>query len=259
VKRSFVFLSAVVGFGGMLGLAGSTQAQTPGTPPPGAAPAAAPTARPTVAVFNMAAVMRDYGKAKYQVHLLNEKRVGMSGEIVKMKDEYVQLQKDAKTKADPKEQEKIGQRLVAIARIVEDKERDINKVLNEDASKIISDLYDDIKRVVDKTAEMNGYHIVFAYPDAVTEEEMRNPFLKELKLKPPAAQPFYVARHVDLTGVVIETLNKWFPAVDPRTGQPVDVSKLPQPGTASTGGPATGVAPAAGGAPPVTGGVPGRP
>ena len=253
MKRSFVFLSAVVGFGGMFGLASSTQAQQPGAPAPGATPA--PAARPTVAVFNMAAVMRDYHKAKYQVHQLNEKRVAMSGEVVKLKDEYINLQKQAKTQAVPAEQERIGKRLVEIARTVEDREREINTRLNDDASKIISDLYDDIKRVVDKTAEMNGYHIVFAYPDAVTDEEMKNPFLKELKLKPPAAQPFYVARHVDLTGVVIETLNKWFPAIDPKTGQPVDVSKLPQPGTASTGVPGAGAPPAAG--TPPAGAIPG--
>jgi Skp family chaperone for outer membrane proteins len=261
VKRSFVFLSAVVGFGGMLALASSgAQAQAPGGAPAPGAPPAAPTARPTVAVFNMAAVMRDYGKAKYQVNLLTEKRLGMSADIMKMKDEYIKLQTDAKNSKVPADQEKIGKRLVEIARVVEDREREINKVLNEDASKIISDLYDDIKRVVDKTAEMNGYHIVFAYPDAVTEDEMKNPYLKELKLKPPAAQPFYVARHVDLTGVVIETLNKWFPAVNAQ-GQPVDVSKLPQPGNATTGAPpAAGGAPA--GAPPagaIPGSVPGRP
>ena len=51
---------------------------------------------------------------------------------------------------------------------------------------IISKLYDQIKTVVDKTAEMNGYHIVFAYPDAVTDKEMNDPMVKELKLKPPA-------------------------------------------------------------------------
>ena len=68
--------------------------------------------------------------------------------------------------------------------------------------------------MVDKTAEMNGYHIVFAYPDAVTEKEINDPMVKELELKPPAAQPFFVAKHVDLTGVVVQTLNAWFPPVD---------------------------------------------
>ena len=249
MKRSFVYLSAAVGFGGMLLVASGSKAQPPG----GAPPTAAPAARPTVAVFNMAAVMRDYGKAKYQVYLLNEKRVAMSADVGKLKEEYMRIQIEGQKTQVPGRKEEISKKMVELARIVEDKEQVINKTLNEDASKIISDLYDDIKRVVDKTAEMNGYHIVFAYPDAVTEEEMKNPFLKELKLKPPAAQPFYVARHVDLTGVVIETLNKWFPPpIDPKTGQPVDVSKLPQPGVASPG-----AAPA--GAPPQPAGVPGGP
>src|SRR5205823_6981089 len=108
----------------------------------------------------------------------------------------------------------------------EDEIQKINEMRNGDASKIISDLYDDIKKVVDATAEMNGYHVVFAYPDAVTDEEKKNPFLKELKLKPPAAQPFYVARHVDLTGIVIQTLNAWNPAPPVPAEQP-----QPQPGT----------------------------
>ena len=87
-----------------------------------------------------------------------------------------------------------------MSRKIEDEDRKINKALNDEASAIISKLYDQIKTVVDKTAEMNGYHIVFAYPDAVTAKEMNDPMIKELKLKPPAAQPFFVAKHVDMTG-----------------------------------------------------------
>ena len=66
VKRAFVYLSALVGFGGMVYLAGGIHAQPPGgaAPPPAGQPPAAQQARPTIAVFNMAAVMRDYGKAK---------------------------------------------------------------------------------------------------------------------------------------------------------------------------------------------------
>ena len=63
--------------------------------------------------------------------------------------------------------------MLDLSRKIEDEESKINKTLNDDASAIISKLYDEIKTVVDKTAEMNGYHIVFAYPDAVTEKEMK--------------------------------------------------------------------------------------
>jgi len=200
----------------MLLLASSSNGQAPAgaTPPPaGGQPAPAPTARPTIAVFNMAAVMRDYGKAKYQVAMLNKKRNEMSKDLMAWRAEYIKLQQDSQNPgvvASVKEEN--GKRMVALARQIEDKDRDVNKTLNEDATKIISQLYDDIKTVVDKTAEMNGYHIVFAYPDAVTKEEQDSAMVKELKLKPPAASPFYVAKHVDLTGVVIQTLNAWYPS-----------------------------------------------
>ena len=247
MNRAFMYLSALVGCGGMVVLAGASQAQQPGAP--GAPPAAAqPQARPTVAVFNMAAVMRDYGKAKYQVYQLNQKRLAQSGDLSKWRAEYIQLQNDGSKTADPKMKEDIGRRMVDLARRIEDKDREINKMLNDDASAIIGQLYDDIKTVVDKTAEMNGYHIVFAYPDAVTPEEHKNPLLKELKLKPPAAQPFFVASHVDITGVVIQTLNKWYPAPDvPDTPPPAQPGQPGQPGTQP--GPQPGAPPQPGGPP----------
>jgi Skp family chaperone for outer membrane proteins len=271
VNRTFVYLAALVGFGGMIYLAGASQAQPgggpPGAPPPGA-PAPTAQSRPTIAVFNMAGVMRDYGKAKYQVWLLNKRRLEISGDLGKWRTDYIDTQKTAQATADPKLREQYTQKLVNLARLIEDKDREVNKTLNDEASKIISGLYDEIKTVVDKTAEMNGYHVVFAYPDAVTPEEQQNPFLKELKLKPPAAQPFYVSPQVDITGVVITTLNKWYPPRDAQNN-PVDVTKLPplenapQPGASApgTGAPSTvppggGVPGAPPGAPP---GVPGAP
>lgn len=235
MNRVFMYLSALVGLGGMFYLAGTSQAQPP------AAAAAQPTAqaRPTIAVFNMAAVMRDYGKAKFQVFQLNKKREDMSKDLVQWRGEYLKAQKDHAAAGDPKIKSDLEKKLVELARNIEDKDREINKALNDEASKIISQLYDDIKMVVDKTAEMNGYHIVFAYPDAVTDEEKKSPYLKELKLKPPAAQPFYVAPQVDVTGVVVATLNKWYPApAVPDTPPPATPGNSGVPGT---GAPGTGI------------------
>jgi len=240
VKRVYVYLSALVGLGGAIFLAGAGRAQQPG------APAAAPPAgRPSVAVFNMAAVMRDYGKAKYQVWELNEERKKMSGDLVQWRAEYVKNQQSMTQTPDPQLKEGFGKKMLELQRLIEDKDRDINKVLNEKASSIISGLYDDIKLVVDKTAEMNGYHLVLAYPDAVTADEQKNPYLKELKLKPPACQPFFVHRQVDLTGIVVQTLNQWNPAKQIPAG-----AELP------AGVP--GAAPALPGAPPAAAPVPGK-
>ncbi|AMV28092.1 Outer membrane protein (OmpH-like) [Gemmata sp. SH-PL17] len=239
MNRTFTYLSAALGIAGVVYVTGLSHAQ----PPAGGAPAAAPATRPTVAVFNMAGVMRDFGQAKYQVHLLNQRKNEMSKALLALRAEYLGHQKDLATNPNHPEKDTKQQRMLALTRSIEDEDRKINKMLNDDASKIISDLYDKIKTVVDKTAEMNGYHVVFAYPDAVTPEEQNSAYIKELKLKPPAAQPFFVAPHADITGVVVKTLNAWYQPIG-ADGKPVDVSKL----VADPGAPAptTGAPPAPG-------------
>ena len=179
-----------------------------------------------IAVFNMAAVMRDFEKAKYQVHLLNVKRSELSGPILKKRDELIALQKDISEEMDPKNREKQIAAFTALQQKLAADDAALNKKMNEDASKIISGLYDDIKAEVDAIAKAEGLSLVLAYPDAVTAEEQGNPYLKELKLKPPAAIPFFVAKDLDITAAVIKKLNADHPALD-KDGKKVDVNKLP--------------------------------
>jgi Skp family chaperone for outer membrane proteins len=242
-------LMALMGFGGMLVLITTMQAQQPGTvPTPGAQPPQQ-TSRPTIAVFNMAAVMKDYGKAKYQVYLINEERKTMSVDLLDKRGKYVKLEQEIRTCADPKLLEQLKKKQVDLSREIQDRDGEINRALNDKATAVISALYDEIKTVVDKTAEMNGYHIVFAYPDATSADEMKSAYVKELKLKPPAAQPFYVARHVDITGVVVQTLNTWYPSLPVPTAPPA-ANVAPAQGQGAVPGSVPGPAP---------GTVPGRP
>jgi Skp family chaperone for outer membrane proteins len=244
VNRTKAYLMALMGLGGMLLLASASHGQTPGAaaPPTGAQPAAG--GRPTIAVFNMAAVMREYGKAKHQVYTLNKQRDEMSRDIMAWRSEYIKLQEDGPKQQVAELRDQMAKRMVELQRKIQDKEAEVSKVLNEQASTIISQLYDDIKTVVDKTAEMNGYHIVFAYPDAVTAEEKNNAGIKELKLKPSAAFPFYVAKHVDMTNVVIQTLNAWYPAPkvpdEPPAGNGAPPATGPVGGAPASGAPLPG-------------------
>jgi Skp family chaperone for outer membrane proteins len=239
VIRTRMFLLALASFGGMLLLIATSQAQQPGASTPAAQPTQ-PTSRPTIAVFNMATVMREYGKAKYQVYLLNEERKNLSVDLVDKRGRYVKLTQEIQQSQDPKVKDQLSIQQRDLTRQIEDKDREIQKQLNEKSNVVIATLYDEIKTVVDKTAEMNGYHIVFAYPDASTAEEMKSPYVKELKLKPPAAQPFYVARQVDITGVVIQTLNTWYPAPPVPAQPPV---QNPPPAQGTTTGPPPGATP----------------
>jgi Skp family chaperone for outer membrane proteins len=218
-----MILSAALGVAGAM-LSAATAAAQNGGPVPGTPPAQA--TRPTVAVFNMAKVMRDFGQAKYQIFTLNNRKTELSKNLVAWRAEFLKIQNDLRQNPTTPKKEEWTQRMVDLARMVEDEDRRINKQLNDEASSIICALYDKMKAVVDKTAELNGYHIVFAYPDGTTPEDLKSPYIKELKLKPPAAQPFYVAPHADITEVVSKTLNVWYPPVDPVTNQPIDLAKL---------------------------------
>ncbi|MBX9584857.1 MAG: OmpH family outer membrane protein [Gemmataceae bacterium] len=181
---------------------------------------------PAVAVFNMAAVMRDFGKAKYNVHVLAKKRDVMTADLKGWRAEYAKMQEEFNFANDPTAKEAIRQEMTELHRKIEEESRKIDKVLNDEASTTITKLYSDIKGVVDATAAAGGYRLVLAYPDAVTDEEKRNPYLHELKLKPPAAQPFYVHPDVDVTAEVTRRLNAAHPPLDDK-GQKVDVSRLP--------------------------------
>lgn len=236
--------------GGMLLLIATAQAQQPNGVPPAANQPVQTYTRPTVAVFNMAAVMKDYGKAKFQVYQLNEEKRNLSVELRDKQEKYIRLQKEIQQCVDPKVKDQMSGQQRDLVRMIEDKEREVNKQLNDKASLVISTLYDEIKSVVDKTAETNGYHIVFAYPDATTAEDLKSTYVKELKLKPPAAQPFYVARQVDITGVVVQTLNLWYPSppvpAQPPPSNPPPAgpgSGLPQQGAPPQGTPPQGVPP----------------
>ncbi len=227
MDRKFMILSAALGAAGVLFSAGSVGAQQPGAPAPAAGAPAAPVTRPTVAVFNMAAVMRDFGQAKYQVWLLNKKKNELSGNLIAWRGEYIKITTELRQNPNNPNKDQMNADLIKYKRMIEDEDAKIAKQLNDEASSIISQLYDKMKAVVDKTAELNGYHIVFAYPDAVTPDELKSAYIKELKLKPPAAQPFFIAPHADITAVVVKTLNVWYPPVDAE-GKPVDVSRLPE-------------------------------
>ncbi len=193
----------MAGFGGIQLMAGLSEIQ----------PQNANTfSRSKSAVFNMAMVMKHYGKAKYRVYELTEKRKSLSVDLIKLRGDFLKLQTDLKKQQNPATKEEMEAQSHDLAREIEDKDREINKQLNDEAAVIISQLYDEIKDVVDEMAKAKGYTIVFAYPDATSIDDSKNSYVKELKLKPPAAQPFYVAKQDDLTDEVIEKLNARNPA-----------------------------------------------
>jgi len=208
------------GFGGMPLMARATPPQT-------AATVSTSPSSSKIAVFNMAAIMKDYAKAKFQVYELNEEKRKLSVDLRQKQETCVKLKRDIESEQDKTRKEELQDQQKELSREIEDVERQMNKQLSEKASVVIRELYDEIKAEVDQIAEKNGYDIVFTYPDATTPEDFKSTYVKELKLKPPAAQPFFVAKHADLTETILQELNSKHPAPPVPQGMPLGIPQKP--------------------------------
>jgi Skp family chaperone for outer membrane proteins len=236
VNRAMVYL-AVVGIGGAVLVGGSARAQAPaGAPAPGGAPAAAPAPKGgsgKVAVFHVARVMKDYQRWQYYAAMMNQKRTAATGELGKVRGEITKLQEDIQKEPIKQKQEEMAKVLVNKQREFEDKERQVRQQLDSESAGYLKNLFTEIQRAVVAIVEQNGFDVVFAYPDAISKEEMESPLYYDLKMRPQAAMPFYVSPSADMTGVLIETLNKNFPPPGPV--QPAGgTTPAPTPGPAPT-------------------------
>jgi hypothetical protein len=96
---------------------------------------------------------------------------------------------------------------ILLYRRIQDLELEINKLTNNQATKIIVEVHDELRATVAELARDHNLVAVLAFPDTRTPEELNNPMIKELKLKPQAAHPFYLDSAVDYTDELLERLN----------------------------------------------------
>jgi Skp family chaperone for outer membrane proteins len=233
VKRVFAFLAVAVLLGGVAYLAGTSTAQVPG-----AAPAAAPR-KPSgkVAVFNVAKVMKEYQRWNYFAGIMNQKRAGAAGELVKLRNDIAQWQEKLQSEKVEAKRDEIVRTVTALQRQFEDKEKVVRKQLDDESAQYLKNLFAEIQTAVKAIVEANDFDVVMAYPDATTVEETQSPMYYDLKMRPPAAMPFYVAPSSDMSDVLIATLNKNFPAPGPIPGTPVTPGAPGAPGAVNqTGG-----------------------
>lgn len=220
MKRVFVYLSALVGVGSAVYLAGAISAQQPGAP-------AAPRATGRVAVFNVGKVMKDFQKWQHFAKMMNDKRATAAGELGKLRNDIADLQ--AKMQAEPikQKQEEMTKLLVAKQREFEDKERTVRTALDNESAGYLRTLFMEIQACVKAVVEQNGFDIVFSYPDAISADEMNSPMYYDIKLRPQAAMPFHVSPQADVTDLLIQTLNTHF---KPPAGAGPAVAPPAQPG-----------------------------
>lgn len=207
MKRLTVLALALAATPLALVIADPVQAQNPPA-------AAAPPSRGT-AVFNVPKVMREYQKWQYFAAEVNKERTEKAALLSKKQAELIDLENKMKTEAVKAKQEEMMGQATALRRQLEDMEKQARKEIDDKSMTHLRTLFGELRTVVDAVAKTNGFDLVLAYPDASTAEEMASPMYLEMKLRTPAAMPFYVSPSIDITSVVIQTLNKNFPAPGP--------------------------------------------
>lgn len=233
MKRVFAFLAVAVMLGGLAYVAGTSNAQGPGAAP-GVAPARKASGK--VAVFNVAKVMKDYQRWQYFAGVMNQKRAAASGELLKIRNDVAVWQDKLQSEKVEAKRDELVRYITGKQREFEDKEKVVRKQLDDESAQYLKNLFGEIQTAVKAIVEANDFDVVMAYPDATTVEETQSPMYYDLKMRPPAAMPFYVAPSSDMTEVLVATLNKNFPAPGPIPGAPAGPG-APAPGAVNqTGG-----------------------
>lgn len=209
MKRISLYAMAVAGLALAVYASGGLNAQTP-TPA-----ATQPPVRGTVAVFNVARVMKDFQRWQYYAATMNEERQKKGADLAKFRNQILEKEAAIRNETVATKKAQFEGEMVALQRQFEDLEKSIRKEIDDKSAKHLQELFTQIRTVVERVAEVNGFQLVMAYPDAMTEEEMKSPLYYDLKLRPPAAMPFYVSPSIDITKVVVLTLNQNFAAPGP--------------------------------------------
>ncbi len=213
--RWSVLVAGVLAVMGLAFVAGAAVPEK--TPKPPAEPVKADTGKLVIGqktgYFNMAKVMRANKRAKASLERLNAKKDRLSANIMGLRAMYEQLQAAmTKPNTPPARKTELEGELRTVARQIEDLDRVIAKILNDRASHMIAELHDEMYATASAVARDNNLTALLAYPDAVTREERDDPHIKEMRLKPPALQPFYLDASVEFSDEIIRRLNDKFDA-----------------------------------------------
>jgi Skp family chaperone for outer membrane proteins len=162
--------------------------------------------------FNIAKIIRESTRAKTATDRVKTLHTRMASNIVGMRAMYIDLQTALPKVTDANKRFDMERDMRNLARKIEDLDRVIMKEVNDRADAEIVAIHDDLRAVVKEVAQDNTLAAVIAYPDATNENEEQSTAVKQLRLKPPAAQPFYVDASADFTDEILRRMNEKFAA-----------------------------------------------
>jgi Skp family chaperone for outer membrane proteins len=213
MKRTFTRLAALATVGTALAWAPTASAQV--TPPSGGAPASAAPRPQRICIVNMPKVLREYDKANFQGAEITEKRQAYVTLVNAKREQVAEINKRYQASNVPDEKKRLQEQALSVQREIEDIDRKAQTELTQLSNDTIVRVYKEIKGVIADIATTNSLDMVLAYPAATKPEEENSPQVAQLMLQAPALMPFY-HRGMDITEVVIQTLNARYPSPKPK-------------------------------------------
>lgn len=185
---------------------------------PQARPANQPTTK--VGLINITYVIKHYTKYKTYSEDLKASVAKYQAKDTEWKTKGEKLAKD---RADPKtteaQKEGIDRELKSLERQIEDNKNEAQKILIKKQEEQIKVLYADVRDVVQKYAQMNGFEMVLHYHEPLTNEEYFSASNYARKMQIGALMPIYVANGLEISPQVLDALNKQVAAPAAPAGQ----------------------------------------
>jgi Skp family chaperone for outer membrane proteins len=221
MKRTFMIVAGLAALCTVAYIGNRLAAQQP------AAPVQAP-AQTRVAVINFLQVLKNYNKAKFYDSELEETlrpyRTKME-DLKKKKLEWQAYLQDPKNKGIPDDQRAAGERsIININRQMEDLEKEGRLVVGKKREQQVVQLYREIDDAVKTYARANGFHLVLSYfePGNAADMFSGTNIGRKLEGMQVACNAMYFADGMDISGPVVENLNRAYPgtaAAAPNPGQ----------------------------------------
>jgi Skp family chaperone for outer membrane proteins len=222
VKRTFTRLAALATVGLAVAMSPAAHGQGNSTPP-----------RPQrIVIVNIAKVLRDYKKANFKGAEITKKREVYVKQVQALQDQVSAINADYVKQQVPDVKKQLEEKARGLQRQIEDIDRQAKRELTQLSNDTIVQVYQEIKGVIFDIAKTNSLDMVLCYPAATKPEDENSPQVAQLMLQTPALIPFYHTG-MDITKVVVDTLNARYPSPDPPAVTPAS-------GTGSTPAPVPG-------------------
>jgi Skp family chaperone for outer membrane proteins len=162
----------------------------------------------------MPKVLKEYNKANFKGAEITQKRQNYVNLVTAKREKLNELNKLYQTTTVKEQKDQYQAQALAVQRDIEDIDRKAQTELTQLSNDTIVQVYQEIKGVIADIAKTNNLDMVLAYPAATKAEEENSPQVAQLMLQAPALTPFY-HRGMDITDVVVQTLNARYPSPPP--------------------------------------------